>query len=181
MKEPNFQLFMKCLMKAIENMDAHYFQLPVAGSDKPIYRERVYCYELYHQLRCALGNDFPYKLHGEVDKAGHPIVGNAKKPDFIVHKPGNMSNLVVIEVKPVTVKDRINELEDDFKTLKWFIDDANANYYRAIMLIYGNVNGDIPQNIRKEIEKVKDEQIIVIWHYEPNKKPKIIGGESYVA
>ena len=49
------------------------------------------------------------------------------------------------------------------------------------MLIYGNVNGDIPQNIREEIEKVKDERIIVIWHYEPNKKPKIIGGESYVA
>lgn len=179
MKEQNFQQFMKCLMKAIENMDAHYFHLPVAESDEPIYRERVYCYELYHHLRCALGDAFPYKLHGEVDKVAHRIIGNAKKPDFIVHEPGNMSNLVVIEVKAVTVEGRINGLREDFKTLKWFID--NASYYRAIMLIYGNVNGDIPQNIREEIEKVKDERIIVIWHYEPNKKPKIIGGESDVA
>jgi len=169
---------MKCLRKAIKNMDAHYFQLPVAGSDEPIYRERVYCYELYHQLRCALGDDFPYKLHGEVDKVGHPIIRKAKKPDFIVHKPGNMSNLVVIEVKPVTVKDRIQKLRDDFKTLKWFID--NANYYRAIMLIYGNVNGDLPLNIKQEIEDVNDRQIIIIWHYEPDKKQKIIGDESYV-
>lgn len=179
MKEQNFQQFMKCLMKAIENVDAHYFQLPVAGSDEPIYRERVYCYELYHQLCCALGDDFPYKLHGEVDKVGHPIIRNAKKPDFIVHEPGNMSNLVVIAVKPVTVKKRINELRRDFKTLKWFID--NANYYRAIMLIYGNVNGDLPLNIKQKIEDVNDRQIIIIWHYEPNKKPKIIGDESYVA
>jgi len=179
MKKQNFQHFMKCLMKAIENMDAHYFQLPVAGSDELIYRERVYCYELYYHLRRVLGDDFPYKLHGEVDKAGHPIIRKIKKPDFIVHEPGNMSNLVVIEVKPVTVKDRVNELSKDFEKLKWFID--NAGYYRAIMLIYGNVNGDIPQNIREEIEKVKDERIIVIWHYEPNKEPKIIKGDSYVA
>lgn len=179
MKGQNFQQFMKCLMKAIENIDAHYFQLPVAGSDEPIYRERVYCYELYHQLRCALGGVFLYKLHGEVDKAGHPIIRAAKKPDFIVHKPGNMSNLVVIEVKPVTVKDRIDELSEDFETLKWFID--NANYYRAIMLIYGNVNGDLPRNIKQKIEDINDRQIIIIWHYEPNKKPKIIRDESYVA
>jgi len=179
MKEQNFQQFMKCLMKAIENMDAHYFQLPVAGSDEPIYRERVYCYELYHHLRCALGDVFPYKLHGEVDKTGHPLIRKIKKPDFIVHEPGNMSNLVVIEIKSVTVKNRINKLSEDFEKLKWFID--NVGYYRAIMLIYGNVNGNVPQNIREEIEKVKDERIIVIRHYEPNKKPKIIGGESYVA
>jgi len=166
-------------MKAIENMNARYFQLPVAKSDEPIYRERVYCYELYHQLRCALGDDFPYKLHGEVNKAGHPIIINTKTPDFIVHEPGSMSNLVVIEIKSVTVKDRVDRLSEDFEKLKWFID--NAGYYRAIMLIYGNVNGDIPQNIREEIEKVEDERIIVIWHYEPNKKPKIVGGESYVA
>jgi len=179
MEEEHFQQFMKCLIKAIKNIDAHYLQLPFSGSDEPIYRERVYCYELYHQLRCVLGDFFPYKLHGEVDKAGHPIIRNAKKPDFIVHEPGNMSNLVVIEVKPVTVKDRLNELREDLGTLKWFLN--KAEYYRAVMLIYGNINGFLPKNIEQEIENIDDSRIIVLWHSEPNKKPKIIKGESYVA
>ncbi len=179
MKEKDFQQFLKCLMKAIQNIDSHYFQLPVTDSDEPIYRERVYCYELFHQLRCVLGDDFSYKLHGEVDKSNHPIIRDDKKPDFIVHNPGNMSNLVVIEVKPVTVKDKIAKLREDIDKLKMFI-TSKASYYRAIMLIYGSINGDLPQNIRQEIENVHNEKIIILWHDSPNKKPKIIGGERYI-
>ena len=179
MKEQDFQNFVKCLMKAIEKTDTHYFQLPIAEGEEPIYRERVYCYELYHQLRCIIGDDFPYKLNGEVDKSGHPLIRNAKKPDFIIHQPGDMvHNLVVIEVKPVTVKDRISELREDIETLKWFLD--NANYYRAIILIYGNVNGDLPENINTEIENISDGGILILWHSEPYGKPEIIRGEGYV-
>jgi hypothetical protein len=29
-----------------------YFRLSIHGKDIPIYRERVYCDELYHQMRC---------------------------------------------------------------------------------------------------------------------------------
>ena len=116
----DFQHLIESLIKAAENMGAHYFQLPIAGSDEPIYRERVYCYELYHQLRCILGDSFPYKLNGEVDKMKHPIIRDAKKPDFIIHQPGDMEhNLVVIQVKPITVKDRINRLREDLATLKY--------------------------------------------------------------
>lgn len=180
MKEQDFHYFIKCLVKATENIDAFYFQLPVAEGDEPIYRERVYCYELYHQLRCMLGNGFPYKLSGEVDKSGHPIIRNAKKPDFIVHRPGDMEhNLVVIEVKPVTVKDRLDELRKDINTLKWFLN--KAKYYRAIMLIYGNINGVLPENIKQEIKNIDDSRIMVLWHSEPNKKPKIIKDERNVA
>ena len=107
MKEQDFQQFLKCLMKAIQNIDAHYFKLPVAENGELIYRERVYCYELYHQLRLLLGDDFPYKLHGEVDKANHPIIKDEKKPDFIIHVPGEMKqNLVVIEVKNGSSRER---------------------------------------------------------------------------
>src|SRR4030043_1988755 len=98
----DFECFMQCLMKAGEKIEPHYFQIPTAGSDELIYRERVYCYELYHQLRIALGDDFSYKLDGEVDKAGHLSIRGGKKPDFIVHIPDEMDrNLVVIEVKPI--------------------------------------------------------------------------------
>jgi hypothetical protein len=82
MIEQDFKYFLECLIKATRKMDSHYFQLPVAQGDEPIYRERVYCYELYHQLRCILENNFPYKLHGEVDKGGHPVIRGFKKPDF---------------------------------------------------------------------------------------------------
>ena len=90
-------------------------------------------------------------------------------------------NLVVIEVKPVTVKDRINELKEDFTTLKWFLD--NANYYRAIMLIYGNVNGNLPESIREEIKNISDERILIMWHSQPYREPEIIinESESYIA
>ena len=169
-------------MEAIENMDEHYIQLPVAGKaekKESIYRERVYCYELYHQLLCVLDKKFPYKLHGEVDKAGHTIIRNAKKPDFIIHQPGNMeNNLVIIEVKPITVKDRINELKEDIKTLKWFLNEAN--YYRAIALIYGNENGDLPNNIKKEVDNISDERIVTLWNYDAHKKPKNISSINYI-
>ena len=88
-------------------------------------------------------------------------------------------NLVVIEVKPITVKDRSNELREDLETLKWFLNEAK--YYRAVMLIYGNINGVLPENIKQEIENIRNSKIIVLWHSKPNIKPKIIKDESYVA
>jgi hypothetical protein len=164
---------MKSLIIAAERMDAHYFQLPIAGGDEPIYRERVYCYELYHQLRCMLDDRFPYKLCGEVDKRGHPIIRNAKKPNFIIHQPGNMAhNLVVIEVKPITVKDRLNELREDLRTLERFLNESE--YYRAMMLIYGNINGVLPKNIKQEIKNINDPRIIVVWHSNPKTPPEVI-------
>lgn len=173
MIEQDFRSFVKSLIEAAKRVDTHYFQLPIAEGSEPIYRERVYCYELYHQLRCILGDSFPYKLNGEVDKSGHPIIREAKKPDFIVHKPGDMEhNLAVIEVKPVTVEGRLQEFREDLRTLKWFLD--KANYYRAIMLIYGNINGVLPGSIKQEIKDIDDPRMMVLWHPEPNKKPKII-------
>jgi len=180
MKDKDFQNFVKYLIKAIEKMDAHYFQLPIAEGEEPIYRERVYCYELYHQLRCILDDNFSYKLNGEVDKSGHPLIRNAKKPDFIIHQPGDMEhNLVVIEVKPVTVESRISKLREDIETLKWFLD--NANYYQAIMLIYGNVNGYFPENIKTEVENISDGKIMILWHSDSYGKSEIIKGKGYIA
>ena len=37
------------------------------------------------------------------------------------------------------------------------------------ILIYGNVNSELPQNIKQEIENVNDERIIIIWHCEPSR------------
>lgn len=114
-----------------------YFQLPVAGLEDAIYRERVYCYELYHWLRNGW-NGFDFSLGGEVDKGGHPNFQRGPyagtKPDFLVHRPGDMDrNLTCVEVKPCIRP--ADEFRDDLRKLTWFCD--NARYYRGVFLVYG--------------------------------------------
>lgn len=173
----DFDLFLSCLEKACKKIESNYIKLDVADSEKQIYRERVYCYELYHRLRCVLGERHDYELNGEVDKAGHSIIKEAlgaKKPDFIVHVQGEMKkNLAVIEVKPVIVKKEPNKLEKDLKTLEGFL--SEAKYHYAIMLIYGESEGGLPQKIIDKFNKYiknKNIQIILIWHHSCGEKPK---------
>ena len=116
-----------------------YIQLPVAGKETPEYRERVYCYELYHCLRVVIDSQFPYTLSGEVDKMGHPYIrGNILdrvKPDFIIHEVGDMGrNLVVIEVKSVA-NARKPGIKKDLRCLTAF--RRVGQYRHAIYLIYG--------------------------------------------
>ena len=80
-----------------------YFRLSIDGGD-PIYRERVYCYELYHQMRQRWPSSSEFFLNGEIDKAAHPILrqlgATNTKPDLLIHRPGYMSgNHAIVEVK----------------------------------------------------------------------------------
>ena len=88
------------LLEATAAIAPEYFLLPIHGGD-PVYRERVYCYELYHQMRRLWPQDCPYRLNGEVDKRAHPYfeVGGQPKPDLLVHQPGTGENHAVVEVK----------------------------------------------------------------------------------
>ena len=108
---------------ATENIERNYFQLPIDGQEEPVYRERVYCYELYHQLRSHWPDNTNYELSGEVDKSGHPLIrGNNLdnvKPDLLVHIPGDMEgNHTIIEVKPINAKR--DGLSKDLSTLTAF-------------------------------------------------------------
>jgi hypothetical protein len=134
--EHELRFFEEMLARASGCIGPEYFQLPLADADA-VYRERVYCYELYHQLRC-LWDGFPFSLGGEVDKGGHPRFQNGPyahaKPDLLVHVPGNMdANLACIEVKPIGRP--VAEFTADLRKLTWFC--QNANYYRGIFLVYG--------------------------------------------
>jgi len=174
----DFDRFMGCLKEAGVEMEHHYFQIAVAGSGELILRERVYCYELYHQLRNALGDDFPYQLVGELDKKGHPIIRSAT-PDFVVHVPGNMNrNLVAIEVKPLTVKRRIGKLREDIKKLKEaFL--GEGRYYRAVMLLYGDGKRDLSEEIVRKMEGFAGNcggRLLMIWHRGPGERPERVGG-----
>ena len=124
--------------EATAALHPNYFQVPVAESEDPQYRERVYCYELYHQIRCRWPADFPFSLAGEIDKSGHPLIrGNGldhAKPDFIIHIPGDMhSNLLVIEVKAFTLNRA--RIANDLEKLTAF--RRHASYHAAYYLFYG--------------------------------------------
>ena len=130
--------FSEILRTATESIDPRYFDFYIDGEEHPIYRERVYCYELYHQMRCRWPKETPYLLNGEVDKRGHKLL--AKKgaalyvPDFLVHTPGRMAgNSIIMEVKHSWTND--DGIENDLVKLDLFIRDVD--YKRAIYLVYG--------------------------------------------
>jgi len=125
--------------EATASIDHLYFQLPIDGSD-PIFRERVYCYELYHQLRRIWPPHSPFKVNGEVDKQGHRRIqatgARAASPDLLIHIPGSMAeNHAIIEIKPGSA--RFGGIRKDIRTLSEY--QTRAGYRRALYLFYGRL------------------------------------------
>jgi hypothetical protein len=156
------------LLEASTLVNEGYMRLPVAGAD-PKYRERVYCYELYHQLRCQWGASFPYVLCGEIDKRKHAYVCgdflDNIKPDFLVHEPGQMdpgSNLLAIEVKPAnTTSIKIVEDLQKLTALRSALKnsyDQSANYQHAIFWLYGGLPDDWDE-LKDQLRRDKFENV----------------------
>lgn len=123
--------------KATSAIGEQYFHLRIDHGD-PVYRERVYCYELYHQMRSIWPEACPFYLNGEIDKAAHPILrefgADFAKPDLLVHTPGYMDgNHAMIEVKSSAASN--NGIRKDLEKLSLFV--TAVGYQRAIYLIYG--------------------------------------------
>jgi hypothetical protein len=137
------------LLDASAKVPADYFQLPVAGLECPAYRERVYCYELYHQWRAFFDNS-RFSLAGEVDKLNHPLVRSKAKPDFLVHVPGGTENLLVLEVKPAHAA--LGRIVKDLKTLTHFRTGLaeSCNYRGAYLWLYG-VSGAKWADLRRQL------------------------------
>jgi hypothetical protein len=124
------------LQAATAGVGWEYFRLAIDGGD-PVFRERVYCYELYHQMRSSWPPQSRYFLNGELDKKAHPILrelgADQAKPDLLVHSPGTMDgNYAIIEVKHSMATEGIRK---DLQTLDLFV--RRVGYKRAIYLIYG--------------------------------------------
>lgn len=182
--EKDFRKFKAILNNTTSKINKEYFLLPTAGNEELIYRERVYCYELYHQLRKVFEKQkFPYSLGGEVDKRGHHIIYpkiGAAKPDIIVHVPGVMeNNLVVIEVKPIDAV--TNETKKDLDKLIGFL--TEAKYYKAIHLVYGGSKDKIKEYVKKSFEKEKLEfvdSLLLFWHEAPEKPARICNWKKLI-
>jgi len=156
--------FINLLGEATARIQAQYFHLPVAGLEDAIYRERVYTYELYHQLRLLLDAEDrfrEYALGGEVDKSGHPVIRRCA-PDFVLHIPGRMTNLAVVEVKPINAD--AEGLRKDKQTLEYFVSNE-VRYQLGIELVYG----DGEANLARFAQLYADapERIQLFWHRRP--------------
>jgi hypothetical protein len=155
------------LQQATAEIEAGYFWLTVAGGDAPIYRERVYCYELYHQMRLWWPKkECPFVLNGEVDKRGHPILGQLgfrDIPDFLVHGPGYMEkNHAIIEVKNVNTAD--DDIERDLRKMTKFV--KRAKYQRAIYLVYGSDPRQLVERIYRIAGSMPSLAPIELWLHE---------------
>jgi hypothetical protein len=175
MKE-HIEMMRALLADATAAIATAYFVLAVAdaegGEPHVHYRERVYAYELYHQLRLRWPG-WPYSLGGEVDKTGHPIIRGgfleAAKPDLLVHVPGNMDgNLAVIEIKAIRVQPGQREPEAmirDFHKLSAF---REIGYSSAFLIAFGD-----------DIERVRaygrdsriDLRLVELWHHQRPHRP----------
>lgn len=160
------------LKTATQNIDLKYFRIKIDGGD-PIYRERVYCYELYHQMRRIWPINCPYFLNGELDKAAHPILhrlgADLNKPDLLVHRPGNMKyNHAIIEVKPS--QPRFTGIVKDLETLSLFIKEVK--YERAIYLLYGyEANIKLVERIQDISLNIKNLAPIELWLHPTEGQP----------
>ena len=181
--QQQFETFMEMLTAAATHIGDIYFQLPVADQEDAVYRERVYCYELYHLLRLNW-NGFDFSLGGEVDKTGHPLFRGGDyeqaKPDFLVHRPGDMDrNLACVEVKPCIRS--VGNFRDDLRKLTWFC--RNARYYRAIFLVYGLENRETPnldrlrtkiRNAANEDPGIDLERIVLLHHARVGEEARVV-------
>ena len=139
--------FTQILLGGTAKLPAEFFILPVHGG-QAILRERVYCYELYHQMRCLWPADSPYRLNGEIDKRSHPYFhyDGEPKPDLLVHRPGTGDNYAVIEVKTCLVETR--DIDKDLATLARFV-ELEYRYQRAVYLIYGPDATNVTERVRE--------------------------------
>jgi len=175
-KQKDFKQFVTMLQSATKAIPPVYMHLPVASKEEPVYRERVYCYELYHCLRKEMESvpHFNYLICGELAKDGHPlfrqnVLLNKAKPDFLVHIAGDTNNnLVAIEVKAVNAHSKA--IRKDLNILTAFRRDSESGYPHAIYLIYGegHKNLDRIKSTARSTNGIDISTITLFWHRSAN-------------
>lgn len=153
-------VMLNALDEATRAIEASYFLLPIAGRDRPIKRERVYCYELFHRLRLALAAS-QLTLTGEPDKSGHPHLPPIN-PDLILHIPGyHDENSAVVEVE---CRVGLEHLIKDFRNLKTM---QGRGYQTLVLLIFANQRVPWPKLMQASKEVGIDiDDITVLLHRE---------------
>jgi hypothetical protein len=167
--------YVSLVVDALQNVDVEYFEIKQTKTKSTKKRERVFCYELYHQMRKLQKRNkhLDLTINGEINKAGHLVIKENFDPDFVIHRQGSMGdNHAVIEVK--TTKNKRGIIKD-FETIKCMV--HCYNYKIGIFLITGT---DIKWFVQEILPKLKDPnlishetQIYVVCKNDHETKPEI--------
>lgn len=140
------------LMRALLRVARPYFAPPGPNSDD-LFIERVFAYELYHQMRLEFGDG--WYVHGEFRKGLRliPELGSdaVTTPDLVVHQSETVTdNLIAIEIK-ASPSTKAHEVLADMKKLEFFtrplhFDEPGLNFEMGVMLL---VNCSLPDVYRQ--------------------------------
>lgn len=152
----NVEPYLNLLCDAIASVPKEYFTIEVAEKNAAARRkrrERVYAYELYHQMRIlqderksSLGENMC--INAEIDKRGHTIIKEKFNPDIIIHEQGTMHNLCVIELKVCLDYDGIHK---DMKTIYKMV--SNCNYMCGAFVMAGASLDETKIKLRNVLKK----------------------------
>ena len=170
--DKKIESFIQLITDSLEKVEDEYYRLTTTYKPMGIVRERVFCYELYHQMRLIQSqrelNDI--QIHGEIDKSGHFEFDKdaQKNPDFVFHVPGMMEgNAIVVEVKGKLEGTYQDGICKDIGTLSKFTD--NRYYYRLGVLIIYNYNLEefrkkMGQFFKEELQKkqIATDKIVIL-------------------
>lgn len=148
------QVFLRLIVSSLKEVEKKYFLLPTTYSALGVVRERVFCYELYHKMRCNMYETLGITLNGELTKQSQPEIElrDRKVPDFLFHSPGTMQgNLIICEVKGklFEINGQKADLEKDFKTLEIFI--SKYQYKAGVFVLYNHDCEDFFNSYSNEI------------------------------
>lgn len=123
--------YLPYIVEALNSVEQHYIKLPAIHQASGIIRERVFCYEFYHQLRNTIPHNREVVINGEIDKRGYPTF-DSQNPDFVFHIPGsNAGNAVVCEIKGDVRKPGLRK---DLETICHFIEEKN--YQSGVLIVF---------------------------------------------
>lgn len=143
---------------ALAHVAPDYYQLPTTYSLAGVTRERIFCYELYHQIRLHMSPRHSLSLHGEIDKRGHRdfVKTDRANPDFVFHIPGTHAhNTLVMEVKGVIGPKYRRAIGKDFNTLLSFT--SKYQYKAGIFILFGYTFDDLMHFFSKELTALRDQ------------------------
>ncbi|MBF4475459.1 hypothetical protein [Methanobacterium formicicum] len=155
---------------ALENIDLNYVTLSRLVYDRnslenPVFQEKPFAYEFYHQFRKLYENDFgEVVLQAEVNKSAQGYPNCKKMPDFILHTPETRrNNFGVIEFKRAYVNGNSNasKIKKDFNKLFNF-KKPPLRYKTAIEVIIGTEN-EIKRQKKLIKSKENGESIWILW------------------
>ena len=149
----NAYAYLDIFGEALRRVSQRFYKVTTTYKPSGIVRERVFCYELYHQMRLVLGNNLntPASLHAEIDKRGHHdfLLAHRTNPDFIVHVPGtHINNTIVVEVKGKMVTKGIKK---DLRTLLQFVE--TYHYQLGLFILYNHSLEQFSRRMRTSIRE----------------------------